>query len=549
MVTTESERGRLLLEAGRWSEARAAFEAALGEDPAPEVLHGLAEALQWTGDMQASIAGYQRAYAAYRRRGNPLGAAWAAITLAISYKCCLGNEAAARGWLGRAETAAGEGDPAPVRGWLSCIRGYLEMDQDLQRAGRLMEQGLAEARATGDRDLELIALGDLGVVLVRSGRTEEGLRLVDEAMAGLTAGEHQRLDTVVWVCCIMLLACQAAADLARASQWIRVAEQFLQDYGCPYLYAECRAIYGSILLVNGRWTEAEQHLTAALRLTEGVYPAVYRTAAAGLATLRLRQGRLEEARQALAGVEQDVERAPVAAALELACGGPSRAVTLLERVLRSSDAGSLAAVRALELLVEAHLAAGDRTAAGEALSRLGATARGTRGPEAAARAGMAAGRLAAAEGDPAAALVQFERAIAAFERLNMPYEAAQARLALAAAAGETNPDLAVVEAECALRAFRELGALAGADAAAALLRGLGVPTRSGPKGLGLLTLREREVLRLLSNGLSNPEIAERLVISRKTVAHHVSSVLAKLGVRNRAEAVAYAARGGAGGPL
>jgi NarL family two-component system response regulator LiaR len=55
-----------------------------------------------------------------------------------------------------------------------------------------------------------------------------------------------------------------------------------------------------------------------------------------------------------------------------------------------------------------------------------------------------------------------------------------------------------------------------------------------------LTRREQEVLALLVKGMSNPEIAERLVISRSTVKVHISSILSKLGVSSRAEAISLA---------
>lgn len=124
----------------------------------------------------------------------------------------------------------------------------------------------------------------------------------------------------------------------------------------------------------------------------------------------------------------------------------------------------------------------------------------------------------------------------------MPMELARARLELARALTEGHPEVAVAEAKAALDAFETLEAARHVDAAAALLRRLGAPVRVGPKGNEALTKREAEVLELLGHGLSNPEISDRLYISRKTVEHHVGRILAKLALRSRAEAAAYAAR-------
>jgi DNA-binding CsgD family transcriptional regulator len=69
-----------------------------------------------------------------------------------------------------------------------------------------------------------------------------------------------------------------------------------------------------------------------------------------------------------------------------------------------------------------------------------------------------------------------------------------------------------------------------------------------PPGVILLTPREREVLRLLADGMDQREIAERLVISPKTVSTHIQHVLVKLGVHSRAQAVAAAHRYGLSEP-
>jgi DNA-binding NarL/FixJ family response regulator len=86
---------------------------------------------------------------------------------------------------------------------------------------------------------------------------------------------------------------------------------------------------------------------------------------------------------------------------------------------------------------------------------------------------------------------------------------------------------------------REAFAALGADPALAELADL-----MGDRRVGVLTARELEVLRLVSTGLTNRVVGERLSLSEKTVARHLSNIFGKLGLSTRAAATAYAYENG-----
>jgi DNA-binding CsgD family transcriptional regulator len=200
----------------------------------------------------------------------------------------------------------------------------------------------------------------------------------------------------------------------------------------------------------------------------------------------------------------------------------------------------------LHLLVRAHLARQDHDAAATTATQLHELAAARQSSLLTALAEHTAGLVAAALQNPAA-IRHLENALAAFGRLELPLEEARARLDLAGVLATHRPTLALAEARAALDRFHSLSATRDADAAMSLLRRLGVHGHSGlrdhrPRGDGQLTPREQEVLELLGHGLTNADIAARLYVSRRTVEHHVSNILAKLGLHTRAEAAAYSIR-------
>jgi DNA-binding CsgD family transcriptional regulator/tetratricopeptide (TPR) repeat protein len=462
-----------------------------------------------------------------------------ALGLSLLYDANFGDRAAAQGWAARAVRVASEvGDPL-ITAWASLARAGAADDPNDVAAW--CEAAYDVAAEAGDRDLELCALSLWGSALVNLGQAIEGTALLDEALAGALGGEGARPDTVVFTSCVLMRSCVRGADFLRVVQWTRSLDDFIERYGCPYLLATCRASYGAVLVSIGDWLRAEDELTAAAELARDALPAVQAEAAAFLAELRLGQGRVAEARRLLTGFEDRTVVRPVLAAAYLAAGEVAMAVSLVRRQLGDSPP-ALEEARLVELLGEASLATGDSAGASEQASRLTALCETTDSGLISARAARLCGKVLLAQGMRDEAVARLSAAQSWFGLLEMPLEVARTRMLLAWA---LDPASAVAEARIALTVFEDLGASRDADAAAAWLRAVGArAARVGPRGLELLTKRERDVLAVLAEGLPNPEIATRLYISRRTVEHHVASILSKLGVRNRTEAAACLTRVG-----
>ncbi|HXR61475.1 MAG TPA: response regulator transcription factor, partial [Solirubrobacterales bacterium] len=185
---------------------------------------------------------------------------------------------------------------------------------------------------------------------------------------------------------------------------------------------------------------------------------------------------------------------------------------------------------------------GGANACAEALSRMASEAGH---PDALAALAQALGELSLLEGDEGAAAEHLNRAVELHRSLTIPYERAQIELragVVLAAAGEREEGL---ERLCdAYRRARKLGAQPLASLAAQEVAALGesVAQRLGSRAAAAsadgvqLTRRELEVLRHVSIGRTNREIAQELFISQRTVDMHVRNLLSKLDCRSRVEA-------------
>ena len=540
------EQGRRAMESAEWEAARRSFERALELHPTPEAREGLGWALWWLELPEESFEHRQAAYRLYMEQRRPREAARVAIGLAPDIADFHGS-AVGGGWLRRARTLLEESESAAEHGWLALWEGHFARlyDQDLDRARERAERASSLAREHGASDLELLAAALEGVTRVSEGDIREGMRRLDEATAATLSGEVRDLDAAGQTCCILLHACAQVRDFERATQWTRRASEFSRRWNIRPLYAVCRLHFAEVELGRGEWQAAEDELTRVLaEAPEIAYP-VHCEAKLLLGELRRRQGRLDDAARLFDEVEGWSLSMLGRAAIALERGDPAAAVTLARQGLRTAahDNWTLRA-GGMARLVRALAEVDEPREAEVVAAELDRLARELDNDFVAACSRLAAGRIASARGEVPAARHALEEAADTFSRAGAPYEEARVRLELATALIEGGrPQLAQAEARAACTAFERLGAERDRLRAAELSSPSPVadPRRADA---GPLSEREREVLSLVADGLSDKEVAQRLGLSAHTVHRHVANILAKLDAPSRTAAVASAVRRG-----
>ncbi len=276
-----------------WQAAKDLYQEVLTADPdEPDALDGLGQSSWWLGDKQTGMELRAKAFAAYQRRGDRERAGFIAVYLAAEYRIA-GNASVAQGWLGRAQRLLDGLDDCAALGWL-------EIEFSKRAAEPVEEEGhgrraLELARRMGDSDLEACALSHVGLARVSQGRVEEGMADLDEAMAVAVAGEAEDPLAIGEACCITLVACEQLADVRRARDFGRTVSDFTRRRKYLPLASWCRAIYAHFLMASGRWADAEREFEAALDEFRRLAETDSLAALTGLAELRVRQGRLEEA--------------------------------------------------------------------------------------------------------------------------------------------------------------------------------------------------------------------------------------------------------------
>ncbi|MFJ5698944.1 LuxR C-terminal-related transcriptional regulator [Arthrobacter sp. NPDC093139] len=555
----------------RWPDAVGQYTAAEqdAELPAGD-LERLSTSVILTGRGSEGVDILARAHLKYLADGDYAAAVRCAVWTGINL-ILLGEPARSAGWLARAHRIVEDlSEPCRFEGMLFLPAGLGALYQgEGAAAAEAFTRAADLGRERGDADTAALGMLGLGQAKIMLGQLDDGRALLDEAMVAVTVGEVSPVPAGI-IYCAVVETCHLAFDLHRAHEWTRALDRWCDaQQNLVAFSGQCQKHRAELYRLHGAWTEAIDAAKMAQDLAfRGDRMATYGGFYEQGEIHRLR-GDFDAAEAAyLHAQETGFPPQPGLALLRLAQGRPDQAQSMVR--LTMDGAAPDYRRRMLAARVEIELAAGDAPAARAAMEELASLCASFDMPMLHALAEQSEAAVLFHEGDPKAALVPLRRAWSRWLGLDAPFEAACCRALLASlCAALGDEESARLEREAARAVFSELGAVpalselersalessavessapeqlapAAPDARTALL-----PTSENDvghaAGTGSLTARETEVVRLVSAGLSNRDIATELFISEKTVARHVSNIFTKLGLTSRAAATAYAYRHG-----
>jgi DNA-binding NarL/FixJ family response regulator len=515
-----------------------------------ETLRRYGRCAELAGEMADAAKAWRELAASCSQRGDAEGYAQAQRRLAAVCELTGEREAAfaARRIAAEAFAEAGQSTEAALE--RLAMADHHRRGARYHEAIELADLAATEASAAGRVDLRARALGLRGVAQAKGGGYEEGLASVqaglalalEEDLTPVAAELYQRLSLVLYDGADYRLAeealdtalglCRTDGDagtevacitclvyvLRERGEWSRAEElgRELIDSGTAVWVAE--GLIGGIHAFRGKLGSARRLLTASRRVSSAVgHYNMFIDSTTGLAIVAAAEGLDDEAaahcRELIARWEESEDH-------HYAVWGMRWAASHFARQGRREDAHACT----------------------EALSRM-ASEGGH--PDALAALAQALGELALLDGEEGPAAEHLTRAVELHQALAIPFEQAQIELRAGVALAAAGEREAALERLCdAYRRARKLGARPLASEAAQQVAALGesVAQRLGSRAAAAadggvqLTRRELEVLRHVSVGRTNREIAQELFISQRTVDMHVRNLLAKLDCRSRVEA-------------
>ena len=462
---------------GDWQQAydllmRADASGLLG----PTELPVLGEVAYAAGHLDLTVEAWERAHAASVQAGDQVGAAGAAVRVAMHLVFDTALMAPARGWLARAERLLeGLGD-TPAHAWYAVVRAYERMLTGDQAGARRWARQAIEVGSACDPGASAIGRVAEARLLILDGEVQRGLALLDQAGVATISGELDPLTTGI-VYCELVCALQGIAQYDAAEEWTEAMERWCETNAIGSLRGRCRVHRAEILRLRGLCNEAESQ---AITACDELRPHLRRELGwplNELGRIRLHKGDIVGAEEALLAAHRaGWDPQPGLALVRLAQGDPAAAAAAIrdaiERPVRIPSKErppntDLQRAPLLEAQVEIEIASGNVDQARLAVAELELVAARLESKALLASAALARGRVRLADGDAVGAEQSLSDAVRLWNEVGAPYEAAIARMSLAEAHAATGSEHRAILERQAARTILE-GIQAAPPAATAL---------------------------------------------------------------------------------